>query len=141
MGRLAAALVLVVLASCADARRTSRTTLDDALVIDCVGSWRSGTQVLKLWGDHPDYEPDYATAYRTDDRGSKSEELRYHVGDRRLRLWRHRGRELVDVAFTLVRDERGAVYRYQLRLDGAAFGQRVFEGEMPASYHCEPRRD
>ena len=141
MRHLSALVPLVLLVDCGNARPASRGMLDDALVIDCVGAWQSGAQVLRLWGDHPDYEADYATAYRTDDRSAPSEVLRYHVGDEHLRLWRRQGREVVDVPFTLVRDEHGAVYRYELRLGGPAFGQRVFKGEMPSSYHCTPRPD
>ncbi len=134
-------LALVPALGCGDASGPRRASHDDALVIDCVGAWRSGAQVLKVWGDHPDYEPDYATAYRTDDRDARAEELRYHVAGHRLRLWRHHGREVLDVPFTLVRDERGAVYRYQLRLEAPVLGQRVFEGDLAASYHCAPRPD
>lgn len=130
--------VLALVAGCAGGHR-AHATRDDALIMDCVGDWHAGHQVLKLWGDHPDYEPDYAVAYRDDDPTHRLEELRYAVVGDRLRLWRHHGRELVEVGFTLVRDERGAVYRYQLRLDGPAFGERVFTGEMSAAYHCAPR--
>ena len=134
-------LAAVLACACGEARPTARATHDDALVLDCVGDWHSGPQVLKLWGDHPDYEPDYATAYRTDDRGAKAEELRYHVAGDHLRLWRHHGREVADVPFTLVRDEAGATYRYQLRLDAPVFGQRVYQGDLSAAYHCAPRTD
>ena len=119
-----------------------RSGLDDALVVACIGAWRSGVQVLKLWGDHPDYEPDYATAYRIDDPLADFEEFRYQVDSGRLRLWRPgRSSDVVDVPFTLVRDEGDLVYRYELRLGGPVLGQRVFEGEMPSSYYCRPRPD
>ncbi len=116
-----------------------RSGLDDALVIACIGAWRSGVQVLKLWGDHPDYEPDYATAYRTDDLTADPEEYRYRVEGGRLQLWRQGSREVTEARFALVRDEGDLVYRYQLRLETPVLGQTLFEGEMPSSYHCVAR--
>ena len=118
-----------------------RSGLDDALVIACVGAWHSGPQVLKLWGDHPDYEADYATSYRTDDPSSSFVELRYRVDAGRLSLWSSGSAEPAGVPFTLERDEGDLVYRYLLRFDTPVLGRHVFEGEMPASYHCVPRRD
>lgn len=112
-------------------------SLDDATVIACVGDWHAGTQVLKFWGNHPDYPPDAADAYRTD--RDEVIELRYEVQDGHLRLWRGDA-ALADVGYALSRDEGARdVPRYQLRFDAPVFGHDRYEGFVGPSFRCSPR--
>lgn len=109
---------------------------DEMAVLECVGDWHAGPQVLKFWGNHPDYPADAADAYRTD--RDEVIELRYQVQDGRLRLWRDDAL-LADVAFTLSRDEHDpGVHRYQLRLDAPVFEHDHYDGVVATSFWCIP---
>lgn len=107
-----------------------------AFVIDCVGDWHAGPQVLKFWGSHPDYPPDAADAYRTDRR--ETIELRYQVKDGRLRLWRGEA-ALADVACWVTLDESDRYSSsYELRLGAPVLGSDRYQGIVATSFHCVP---
>lgn len=107
-----------------------------AFVIDCVGDWHAGPQVLKFWGSHPDYAPDDAEAYRTDRR--ETIELRYQVTGGRFRLWRGEA-ALADVAYWVTLDESDRYSAsYELRLGAPVLGYDRYQGIVATSFHCVP---
>ena len=126
-------LAVALLAGCGGGRKAP---LDDALILDCVSDWRAGDTTMKLWGNHPDYAPDYGFVYRKGRDGY--EEFRYHAGNDHLRLWIDHGRVTGDVAYELeLVEDAQYTLRYKLTVDEAVFGSKQFEGVLAKSYDCK----
>jgi hypothetical protein len=128
-------LALVAIIAVAGCSSDAKPAIDDALWIDCVGSWNGKDQRLWFHGNHPDYAPDDGYLHR----GSEEERFRYHLAGHRMRLWMKYGRELAEVGFALEQQEEEYVRHFVLRFDAPVFGQKVYTGYIAKSYRCEPR--
>lgn len=132
-------IIVLALASCSTPSSEATKKLSDPLIIDCVGAWAAGKTTLKLWGDHPDYAPDFGEVWRERE---DARPLRYFVEGKQLHLWLDHGRTRQAVGFDLVTTEDSQhVLKYELRFKDAVLGAKVYKGSMMKSYRCEPRQD